>query len=160
MVILISLNESSFWKALEMTIWAIRKLFTMHLAGSAICWLAGFRFTTVGADPVSTNAEYFLDNWNLACLDCSIRTKRLGNFLIDQCLFLSRFCWFTAYTFGPISGLCLSLMSIDRVIAVRFPLQAVLLCTTDRAKRAVAITYTTIITLNLHIFFLYEKDGR
>ncbi|XP_064620337.1 uncharacterized protein LOC135483397 [Lineus longissimus] len=70
-----------------------------------------------------------------------------------------QFCWYTAYTFGPISGLCLALMSIDRVIAVRFPLQAIRLCTTGRAKRAAAITYTIVITLNLHIFFVYEQDG-
>jgi hypothetical protein len=51
-------------------------------------------------------------------------------------------------------------MSIDRVIAVRFPLHAIRLCTTGRAKRAVAITYTIVITLNLHVFFVYEKEGK
>ncbi|XP_064643078.1 uncharacterized protein LOC135497247 [Lineus longissimus] len=68
-------------------------------------------------------------------------------------------CWYSAYTFGPISGLCLALMSIDRVIAVRFPLRAARLCTTGRAKRAVVITYTAIMTVNLHIFVFYKKDA-
>ncbi|XP_064650033.1 uncharacterized protein LOC135501714 [Lineus longissimus] len=68
-------------------------------------------------------------------------------------------CWYSAYTFGPISGLCLALMSIDRVIAVRFPLRAARLCTTGRAKRAVVISYTAIMTVNLHIFVVYKKDG-
>ncbi|XP_064626805.1 cysteinyl leukotriene receptor 1-like isoform X2 [Lineus longissimus] len=68
-------------------------------------------------------------------------------------------CWYSVYTFGTLSGLSLAQMSIDRLIAVRFPLRAIQLCTTGRTKRTVAITYTTIITLNLHVFFVYKKEG-
>ncbi|XP_064637929.1 uncharacterized protein LOC135494108 [Lineus longissimus] len=69
-------------------------------------------------------------------------------------------CWYSTYTFGTISGLTLAQMSIDRIIATRFPLHAVRLCTTGRAKRTTAITYIVVIAVNIHVFFVYEKEGK
>jgi hypothetical protein len=57
---------------------------------------------------------------------------------------------------GMLSGLFLAEMSVDRLIAVRFPLAAPSICTTSRAKKTVVISAVTITVLNLHIFFVYN----
>jgi hypothetical protein len=65
-----------------------------------------------------------------------------------------------------LSGLFLAAMSIDRLLAVRFPMAAVRLCTTKRAKITVVTTKRAkitvvvitipIVAINLHTFFVME----
>jgi hypothetical protein len=51
-------------------------------------------------------------------------------------------------------------MSIDRLIAVMFPMDATRLCTTRRAKIVVIILSFLIVPLNIHIFYMihYFRD--
>jgi preprotein translocase subunit SecG len=54
------------------------------------------------------------------------------------------------------SGLYLAYMSLDRAIAVMFPLKAKTICTASRAKKAVSITFFIPAILNVNVFFTYE----
>jgi hypothetical protein len=53
-----------------------------------------------------------------------------------------------------LSGLFLAAMSVDRLIAVRFPMKAPTLCTAGKAKKTVFAFSLLITTLNLHIFYV------
>jgi hypothetical protein len=55
-----------------------------------------------------------------------------------------------------LSGLFLAAMSIDRLLAVRFPMAATRLCTTKRAKITVVFITIPIVAINVHNFFIYE----
>jgi hypothetical protein len=63
-------------------------------------------------------------------------------------------------TCAVLSGLFLTANSIDRVIAVRFPMAAPRLCTISRAKKVVVGSSVLIVILNLHSFYTwaYIKD--
>jgi hypothetical protein len=54
------------------------------------------------------------------------------------------------------SGLFLAAMSIDRLIAVRFPLAAARVCTTKRAKLTVILTAILIMIFNINVFFVFD----
>jgi hypothetical protein len=54
------------------------------------------------------------------------------------------------------SGVFLAMMSCDRLIAVRFPLAARHLCSVERTKRIVGISFVIIAGLNLNAFFTYR----
>jgi hypothetical protein len=56
------------------------------------------------------------------------------------------------------SGLFLTGMSIDRLIAVRFPMSAPILCNASRTKKVVVISTVIITILNLNTFFTHEYD--
>ncbi|XP_064635624.1 growth hormone secretagogue receptor type 1-like [Lineus longissimus] len=70
--------------------------------------------------------------------------------------FIFKFVWFMVFNCGMLSGLFLAEMSIDRLIAVRFPMTAPSICTTSRAKKTVVISAMIITVLNSHIFFVYS----
>jgi hypothetical protein len=55
-----------------------------------------------------------------------------------------------------LSGLFLAAMSIDRLLAVRFPMAATRLCTTKRAKITVTLITIPIVAINVHTFFVFE----
>jgi hypothetical protein len=55
-----------------------------------------------------------------------------------------------------ISGLFLAGMSVDRLIAVRFPMAAARLCTTKRAKVTVISTTVSIGIVNIQRFYVFE----
>jgi hypothetical protein len=57
---------------------------------------------------------------------------------------------------GMSSGLFLAAMSIDRLIAVRFPLAAARLCTAKRAKLTVILIPIFIMIFNINIFFVFD----
>ncbi|XP_064632599.1 uncharacterized protein LOC135490944 [Lineus longissimus] len=57
---------------------------------------------------------------------------------------------------GMLSGLCLAAMSVDRLLAIRFPLAAAGLCTTKRAKITVVLITVPIAAINVHTFFVYD----
>jgi hypothetical protein len=63
-------------------------------------------------------------------------------------------------TTSILSGLFLAGMSVDRLIAVRFPMDAQRLCTTSRARTTILVLSVLISVLNGHIFFVmqYFKD--
>jgi hypothetical protein len=65
-----------------------------------------------------------------------------------------------AYTYAMLSGLYLAEMSVDRLIAVRFPMAVARLCTTSRAIKTVVITAVLVIIFNLQIPFVmvYVRD--
>jgi hypothetical protein len=67
-----------------------------------------------------------------------------------------RFHIYIIFTGGTISGLYLSAMSIDRLIAVRFPMAAIQLCTTKRAKVTVLLITFPIALIYVHIFFIFK----
>jgi hypothetical protein len=68
--------------------------------------------------------------------------------------------WYVVHTPAILSGLFLAEMSIDRLIAVRYPLKAVTLCTRERAKKICLITGVLIVIAELHFFlsFKYFED--
>ncbi|XP_064642970.1 probable G-protein coupled receptor B0563.6 [Lineus longissimus] len=68
------------------------------------------------------------------------------------------FFWYWSYTAGMSSGLYLAYMSLDRAIAVTFPLKAKTFCTTSRAKKAVSMTFFIPAILNVNMFFTYQVD--
>jgi hypothetical protein len=47
-------------------------------------------------------------------------------------------------------------MSVDRLLAVRFPLTSQRLCTSSRAKKAIVVATIVIAIINIHIFFAYK----
>jgi hypothetical protein len=59
-----------------------------------------------------------------------------------------------------ISGFYLTTMSIDRLLAVRFPMAASRICTPGRAKRVIAIGTFLIIGVNVNLLFTlhYVKE--
>ncbi|XP_064637544.1 growth hormone secretagogue receptor type 1-like [Lineus longissimus] len=63
---------------------------------------------------------------------------------------------FIMFTLAKISGLYLAAMSVDRLIAVRFPMAAIRLCTTKRAKVTVLLITIPIVLINIHIFFVFK----
>jgi hypothetical protein len=48
-------------------------------------------------------------------------------------------------------------MSIDRLIAVRFPLAAKQKCTPTKATRAIAASVVIVTGANLHMFFVFKQ---
>jgi hypothetical protein len=52
-----------------------------------------------------------------------------------------------------LSGLFLAEMSLDRMLAVRFPMKAASLCSTTRAKVTVVLTTVVIVAINVHLMF-------
>jgi hypothetical protein len=51
-------------------------------------------------------------------------------------------------------------MSIDRLIAVRFPLAAKQKCTPTGARRAIVASVIVVLGIDLHVFFVYkQKEG-
>jgi hypothetical protein len=59
-----------------------------------------------------------------------------------------------------LSGFFLVEMSIDRLIAVRFPMSAPRLCTRSRAIKTVIVTTVLVVIFNLQLPFVldYVKD--
>ncbi|XP_064629378.1 mu-type opioid receptor-like [Lineus longissimus] len=64
--------------------------------------------------------------------------------------------WYQSYSFGILSGFYLAEMTIDRLIAVKFPMAARRLCTTRRAFVTIVVTFIVIGGLNLYIYFTYR----
>ncbi|XP_064625978.1 G-protein coupled estrogen receptor 1-like isoform X1 [Lineus longissimus] len=66
--------------------------------------------------------------------------------------------WFAywANTYVMISGFFLVWMSIDRLVAVRFPMLAPSICSTFRAKVTCVVTAALTMVCNLHLFFIYK----
>jgi hypothetical protein len=48
-------------------------------------------------------------------------------------------------------------MSIDRLIAVRYPMEARTKCTVNRALKVIAASAVFVAGANLHIFFVFHK---
>jgi hypothetical protein len=59
-----------------------------------------------------------------------------------------------------LSGFYLTAMSIDRLLAVRFPMASSRMCTPGRAKRVISIGTFLIAVANLNLIFTlhYVKD--
>jgi neuromedin U receptor 2 len=57
-----------------------------------------------------------------------------------------------------LSGLFLSMMALDRAIAILFPLRAKTLCTTSRAWKAVLGTTLIFCLLNINMFFTMKPN--
>jgi hypothetical protein len=66
-----------------------------------------------------------------------------------------RIHWYMGNVTAMLSGLYLAEMSIDRLIAVRFPMSAPRLCTTSRAMKTVVITAVLVIIFNLQVPFVH-----
>jgi hypothetical protein len=47
-------------------------------------------------------------------------------------------------------------MTIDRLLAVRYPMAAVRICTTKRAKWTIFVTIFATFALNSHVLFIYK----
>jgi hypothetical protein len=67
-----------------------------------------------------------------------------------------RWIWYIVYLFAILSGLFLAEMSLDRLIAIRFPATAVKYCTTSRAWKTVLVTSILIALLNANLFYTYR----
>ncbi|XP_064637525.1 cysteinyl leukotriene receptor 1-like [Lineus longissimus] len=68
---------------------------------------------------------------------------------------------FVAYTYAMLSGFFLTEMSVDRLIAVRFPMATTRLCTASRAVKTVIITTVLVVLYNIQIPFVmaYFRDS-
>ena len=55
-----------------------------------------------------------------------------------------------------LSSLFLSQMSVDRLLAVRYPLKTAQFCTVRKAKTTILITAVAIAGLNTNMFFSYR----
>ncbi|XP_064643680.1 uncharacterized protein LOC135497750 isoform X2 [Lineus longissimus] len=64
--------------------------------------------------------------------------------------------WYLAFCPAMLSGLFLAEMSVDRLIAVAFPMAATRLCTNKRAYITVGVTTAIIAPLNINIFYTYQ----
>ncbi|XP_064636459.1 C-C chemokine receptor type 7-like [Lineus longissimus] len=64
--------------------------------------------------------------------------------------------WYFQFTFAMISGYVLAVMSIDRLIAVRFPMAARRICTISRAKKVTIGGFVVIAILNLNTFYTFK----
>ena len=73
---------------------------------------------------------------------------------------MSRWAWYIIYLHAILSGLYLAEMSLDRLVAIRFPSLAVRLCTTSKAWKTCLATFLVIAILNANMFYTYrlEKD--
>jgi hypothetical protein len=60
------------------------------------------------------------------------------------------------YTTGMLSGLFLAGMSVDRLIAVRYPMKAARICTTYRAKVLIILSSIIVMGLNVHVFYIFH----
>jgi hypothetical protein len=54
------------------------------------------------------------------------------------------------------SSLFLAEMSVDRLLAVRFPMSANRWCTTKRAKVTVVMTSLALAAVNTHVVFAFK----
>jgi hypothetical protein len=63
---------------------------------------------------------------------------------------------YSANAFGISSGLFLAEMSVDRAIAVTYPMKAGSLCTASRATKVTAVTFAVTIITNVQAFFIYK----
>ena len=64
--------------------------------------------------------------------------------------------WWASRTAAMSSGLYLSLMSMDRALAVTYPLKAKSVCMAARARKAVAVVWLLPACLNLNLFVSYQ----
>jgi hypothetical protein len=53
-----------------------------------------------------------------------------------------------------LSGLYLAEMSVDRMLAVKYPMAATRLCTTKRAKVVVGVSTITVLIVNLYLLYI------
>ena len=86
----------------------------------------------------------------------------LGHWQSSSLLYISNYrgMLFIGYTAAILSGFFLSEMSIDRLLAVRYPMSAKIRCTTGRATKTIILTVAVLCLLNTHIFvfYTYEKN--
>ncbi|XP_064622610.1 cysteinyl leukotriene receptor 1-like [Lineus longissimus] len=73
-------------------------------------------------------------------------------FLTDRGI-IFRVVVYTMTTFGTQSGFFQAAMSVDRLIAVRWPMAAPRLCSTPRAKKIVITTFLATAVFNIKDFF-------
>jgi hypothetical protein len=59
-------------------------------------------------------------------------------------------------TFGMQSGFFQAAMSVDRLLAVRWPMAAPRLCSTARAKKIVIVTFVVTTIVNINYFFTVQ----
>ncbi|XP_064622786.1 C-C chemokine receptor type 3-like [Lineus longissimus] len=79
----------------------------------------------------------------------------VGKNMEENLMFLS-FIWYGADAFAITSGLFLAEMSIDRAIAVTFPMKAASICTASRALKVTVVTCVIQLTFNIQAFFSYK----
>ncbi|XP_064635523.1 delta-type opioid receptor-like [Lineus longissimus] len=72
-----------------------------------------------------------------------------------------KFVYFVAYASAMTSGLVLAFMSVDRFVAIRYPLVAKRICTVTKAKVIVTITAVIVVGANVSTFFCHAfiKDS-
>jgi hypothetical protein len=74
-----------------------------------------------------------------------------GSYIVSTIFSCFRVTLTLIVTCGMLSGLYLSAMSVDRLIAVRFPMAAPGLCNPSRAKKVVAIGSLIVIGANMNL---------
>ncbi|XP_064640810.1 proteinase-activated receptor 1-like isoform X2 [Lineus longissimus] len=74
--------------------------------------------------------------------------------IIESAEWIMKFHVYVLYTSAMLSGLFLAEMSVDRMLAVKYPMAASRLCTTKRAKIFVIVTTLVILTLNLYLLYI------
>ncbi|XP_064619610.1 uncharacterized protein LOC135483041 [Lineus longissimus] len=80
----------------------------------------------------------------------------LAHGFVTEPLWWFRIQVYILYTSSILSGLFLAGMSVDRLIAVRFPMDAQRLCTTSRARTTVVMMFLSIAVLNGHLFYVLQ----
>ncbi|XP_064627969.1 growth hormone secretagogue receptor type 1-like [Lineus longissimus] len=85
-----------------------------------------------------------------------MHSSRLGDGVPHFREYLFKFHWFICYVGAMLSCLYLAEMSIDRVLAIRFPMVAMRLCSANRTRKVVAVTAVVFSLLNLNTFFTHQ----
>jgi hypothetical protein len=67
------------------------------------------------------------------------------------------FHYFLTYSCSMVSGLTLAEMSVDRFIAIRYPMAAQRICTTTKAKTTIIITAVVFTAVNVSAFFCHVR---
>ena len=76
-------------------------------------------------------------------------------------MFIQIHCRFFIYWAGSSASWIISLMSIERFLAIYFPFKIKMLTSTTKVMVAMPITLTLTASVNLHFFWTYEnKEGR
>ncbi|XP_064624468.1 galanin receptor type 2-like [Lineus longissimus] len=76
--------------------------------------------------------------------------------MLNHVTLLTRINVYVAFSSGTLSSIFLSAMSLDRLLAVRFPMKATTLCTAARAKVAVIVASLSVLAINIHLFYVVQ----
>ncbi|XP_064642449.1 uncharacterized protein LOC135496833 [Lineus longissimus] len=94
--------------------------------------------------------------WFRPVIQMTLYFSGLGEEIPHLREYLYKYHWFITATTSMMSGLFLAEMSLDRLIAVRFPMSAARLCNKSRTRKIIAITTILVTLFNLNTFVTHK----